>query len=85
MFQLSLISELGLLRGTLLLIFLLLASVISRALIQAYATPLRDVPGPWLAKFSRVWQLKAVHARTFQKTNLDLHRRYGKVSDLTYS
>ena len=48
-----------------------------RALYRAYATPLRNVPGPWLAKYSRLWQLYAVYSRRFEKTNIQLHHQYG--------
>ena len=62
-----------------LLLPLLFLSWILRVLFKAYATPLRDIPGPWLAKFTRFWYAKAIGSRNFQKTNLDLHRQYGQT------
>lgn len=46
---------------------------------QAYATPLRSVPGPFLAKFTRLWLAKAIASRKFDKINIELHRKYGPV------
>ncbi|KAL9636727.1 MAG: hypothetical protein Q9164_002642 [Protoblastenia rupestris] len=48
-------------------------------LYKAYATPLRDIPGPWLAKFTRIWLFTAIAKRDFQTTNVDLHRKYGPI------
>lgn len=59
------------------LILLPLSAFIVRAIYQAYGTGLRDIPGPWQAKFTRLWLLRAISSRSFQKINLDLHRRYG--------
>lgn len=59
-------------------IFLLsLSIIVLRALSQAYGTNLRDVTGPWQAKFTRLWLLRAISSRSFQKINLDLHQKYG--------
>ncbi len=52
---------------------------IFRTLYSAYATPLRDVPGPWLAKFTRLWLLQAIRSREYQKINLQLHQKYGPI------
>ncbi len=60
-----------------LLVVVLILYFIVRALHQAYATPLRDVPGPWLARYTRLWQLQAVNARSFHKVNIALHKKYG--------
>ena len=59
------------------LVSMAIAAIVVRALFQAYRTPLRDIPGPWLAKFTRLWLLRAYASRSFQKTNLDLHRKLG--------
>lgn len=65
-----------------LLFLFILTVLIFRALFHAYRTPLRNTPGPWFAKFSRLWLLRAYAARSFHKTNLDLHRRYGESESL---
>ena len=50
-----------------------------RVLLRAFNTPLRDVPGPWLARYTSLWKLWEVHGGTFEKTNVELHRKYGPV------
>ena len=60
-----------------LIYFLPLVAVILRALYRAYGTTLRDIPGPWQARYTRLWLLRAISSRSFQKINLDLHRQYG--------
>lgn len=48
-------------------------------LYQAYASPLRDVQGPWLARFTRFWYARSVYSRQGHKINLDLHKKYGPI------
>ena len=60
-------------------IVLLLIPLFLHALYKAYATPLRHVPGPWIAKFTRLWLLGAINSREYQKINVELHRNYGPV------
>lgn len=50
-----------------------------RTLYDAYATPLRDVPGPWLAKFTRLWLFQAIRSREYQKINIELHQKHGPI------
>jgi hypothetical protein len=56
------------------LLLLILARIVVRVL---FLSP-RDVPGPFLARFSRLWYLRQVLKGNFEKTNIELHRRYGK-------
>lgn len=53
--------------------------IILRAIYQAYFTTLRDIPGPWQARFTRLWLLNAISSRSFHTINLDLHRKYGTL------
>ncbi|KAL8829801.1 MAG: hypothetical protein Q9191_001804 [Dirinaria sp. TL-2023a] len=53
--------------------------LVIQTLYNAYATPLRRVPGPWLAKFTRFWLFRAINSRKFESINLELHRKYGPV------
>ena len=48
-------------------------------LYQAYASPLRDVQGPWLARFTRFWYAKSTYSRQGHKINMDLHNKYGPI------
>ncbi|KIV80341.1 hypothetical protein PV11_07847 [Exophiala sideris] len=41
--------------------------------------PLRDIPGPFWARFTRLWYLREVANGHFEKTNVALHRRYGAI------
>ena len=61
------------------MIVALVFAYVCNVLYQAYATPLRDIPGPWLAKFTRFWLFKAVAGRSFHLVNIDLHRKYGPI------
>ncbi|KAK5058837.1 hypothetical protein LTR84_011101 [Exophiala bonariae] len=46
---------------------------------RALATPLRDLPGPFTARFTRLWYLKNVWRGDFEKVNVRLHQRYGPI------
>lgn len=46
---------------------------------RALATPLRDIPGPFAARFTRLWYLKNVWRGDFEKVNVRLHDRYGPI------
>lgn len=59
--------------------FLLLVPWTLRVLWLAYATPLRSVPGPFFAKFTRIWYFRAVNSRSFHEINIQLHREHGCV------
>lgn len=49
------------------------------SLIRAAASPLRIVPGPFAARFSRLWYLRKVWTGELPRLNIELHRRYGPV------
>lgn len=52
--------------------------VAARTLIKAYRPPLSDLPGPWIAKFTKLWLLRAINTRSWEKINIELHRQYGE-------
>lgn len=39
--------------------------------------PLRNVPGPFLARYTRLWLLRQYMKGDFEKTNISLHNKYG--------
>ncbi|CAI7653533.1 unnamed protein product [Penicillium discolor] len=41
--------------------------------------PLRRVPGPWLARFTRLWELHQIRGGHFEQVNVELHQRYGPI------
>ena len=57
--------------------------VTARTLIKAYRPPLSDIPGPWIAKFTRLWLMQAINTRSWDKINIRLHRRYGGFETLS--
>ena len=61
---------------TMLVLGLLLCFILLRAW-QALRDPLRNVPGPFLARFTRLWELHAIRQPSFEKRHLELHQRYG--------
>jgi hypothetical protein len=47
---------------------------------QLFFHPLKDVPGPFLAKLTRWWQAYEVWAGATEKTEIALHEKYGEWS-----
>lgn len=41
--------------------------------------PLRDIPGPLLARFSRLWYLFAIYKGNFEFINIELYKKYGPI------
>ncbi|KAK0389342.1 hypothetical protein NLU13_2917 [Sarocladium strictum] len=48
-------------------------------LFKPLASPLRHVPGPFLARYTRLWLLKEVYLGTYPQTSIRLHKRYGPI------
>ncbi|KAH8807907.1 cytochrome P450 [Xylogone sp. PMI_703] len=53
--------------------------IVLQAVIKAAVSPLRHVPGPFWARFSRLWYWQAVWRGDFEKTNIELHKKYGPI------
>lgn len=49
-----------------------------RAVFNASFSSLRSIPGPFWARLTRFWYLKKVWRGDFEKTNIQLHAKYGK-------
>lgn len=47
--------------------------------IQFILDPLRDIPGPLLARFTRFWLFFEIYKGSFERTNIELHRKYGPI------
>jgi hypothetical protein len=43
----------------------------------AATSPLRSIPGPFWARFTRLWFLQSLARSDFHQTNIELHRKYG--------
>ena len=48
-------------------------------LLQFILDPLRDVPGPFLARFTRLWYFIELYKGSFELTNIELHKKYGPI------
>ena len=57
----------------LLLLFRLIHSVYS-----CLTSPLRSIPGPFFARFTKLWYLWRVYNSHFEQENIELHRKYGE-------
>jgi hypothetical protein len=47
--------------------------------IQVLLDPLRSIPGPFLARFTRLWYFYNVYKGDFEITNIKLHEKYGPI------
>ncbi|KAF7942565.1 uncharacterized protein EAE97_006019 [Botrytis byssoidea] len=45
----------------------------------AIVDPLRHIPGPFLARFTRAWYCWKIYEGDFERTNQQLHTRYGPI------
>ena len=64
------------------LIFAAIALVAARLLTivtQTLLSPLRTVPGPFLARLTNLWYLQRVRNGSFEWENIELHRKHGQV------
>jgi len=48
-------------------------------IFRAAADPLRGVPGPLLARFSRLWLFSGFWSRKYHDINYELHQKYGPI------
>ena len=55
----------------------LLVPYISKLVYLAFFSPAARIPGPFLARFTRLWELKALNRGDFEKKNVELHEKYG--------
>jgi hypothetical protein len=48
-------------------------------IVQTALDPLRKVPGPIFARFTRLWYIKTLYNGNFELVNVGLHKAYGPV------
>jgi uncharacterized membrane protein len=48
-------------------------------LLQYTLDPLRDIPGPFLTRFTRWWYFFEIYKGSFEVTNVGLHKKYGPI------
>lgn len=46
---------------------------------KALRDPLRDVPGPLSARFTRLWYFQRILRGQFERDNIALHQEYGQI------
>jgi hypothetical protein len=51
--------------------------LVLQPIFRALTTSLRSVPGPFLARFTRLWELRTVLKHDFATYNIALHEKYG--------
>jgi hypothetical protein len=73
----TVMMNLHLLAGGLLVLVIYL---VVRPIFRALTTSLRNVPGPFLARFTRFWELRAVLKHDFATYNIALHEKYGSCT-----
>jgi hypothetical protein len=49
-------------------------------LVSAAISPLRRIPGPFAARFTRLWYYQKIKEGEFEKINQQLHQRYGMLA-----
>ncbi|PTB63608.1 cytochrome P450 [Trichoderma citrinoviride] len=47
--------------------------------VKSFTSPTRHVPGPLLARFTRLWYFRRVAVGRFEHENIQLHRQYGPI------
>ncbi|KAI8623937.1 cytochrome P450 [Xylariaceae sp. FL1651] len=53
--------------------------IIARMGYRRYATPLRSIPGPFLASCTRLWKVRSTISENTHWEHVELHRKYGPV------
>ncbi|KAI0424370.1 cytochrome P450 [Xylaria sp. FL1042] len=60
-------------------VVLLPAFLLGRMAYRRYASPLRSIPGPFLASCTRLWKIRSTVSENTQWEHVELHRKYGPV------
>lgn len=55
------------------------AAIVARALYNHLSSPLRQYPGPWLARYTRLWKTISTASEHTHWDHVELHRKYGPV------
>lgn len=68
------------LSSLMLTVFALGAIALAIQYVVAYwSSPLKKIPGPFLAKFSNIWRFYNHYGQTHIETQKELHKTYGDV------
>ena len=58
---------------------LILLSVLSVLYLRAFGRPLAQIPGPLVARFSRLWMIKHSWQGDMHRSMISLHSKYRKL------
>lgn len=58
------------------------AFAVFKYIYQTLTSPLRNVPGPFLARFTRLWEIQAIRKHENAALNIALHEKYGLLQTL---
>jgi hypothetical protein len=58
---------------------------VTTALLRYHLSPLKRLPGPFWARYSRVWYFIQTWKGSFHETNRLLHENYGRDEDSHFS
>ena len=57
-------------------------AILLRWLYKLIIDPLRDIPGPFFARFTTLWMVRYFIKGDFEQINVALHAQYGKLRAL---
>ena len=60
------------------IVFFVVVLFLVKWAFDLFLDPLRDVPGPFLARFTKLWLLRQYVKGDFQETNVELHEKFGE-------
>lgn len=60
----------------------LVGLVVVRAIVRRYWTPIRDIPGPFLASFSKLWQVYQLWKGHIEEELIYLHKKHGIIHQI---
>lgn len=63
---------------------LVLVGLVVRAIVRRYWTPIRDIPGPFLASFSKLWQVYQLWKGHIEEELICLHKKHGIIPKLAF-
>lgn len=58
---------------------LIAAAWLLTVLVQQVISPLRTIPGPRITRITKLWYFNSIWRGEFNKDNITLHKRYGKI------
>ena len=57
----------------------LVGLVVMRSIFRRYWTPIRDIPGPFVASISKLWQVYQLWKGHIEEELIHLHKKHGMI------